>query len=142
MPRFQPSLLAGLALTTALAACSANSIGDRLPEAVGGLPAGAPARPVEANQYPAVHDMPPARPTEPMSEDAQVKLEKELQAARDQQEAREGQSAEGGKPGAGKKAAPVVSKKAVSPSKRPPAEVKKQPDDVIIVPPAGVATKP
>ena len=61
---------------------------DRLPEELGGLPAGTPARPATPYQYPAVHDMPPpARPT-PMSEEEQVKLEKDLATIRDRQEAR------------------------------------------------------
>jgi hypothetical protein len=63
---------------------------DRMPADIGGLPAGAPARPAEPYQYPAVHDMPPDRATAPMSEDEQMRVERELQAARDQQEIREG----------------------------------------------------
>lgn len=68
-----------------LSGCSPGPLVDRVPEAMGGLPAGAPARPTTPYQYPAVHDMPPARSAAPLSEDAQVKLEKDLAAARDRQ---------------------------------------------------------
>jgi len=37
-------------------------------------------------QYPPVHDMPPPRSTEPMSEEQQYRLEKELNALRERQE--------------------------------------------------------
>ena len=36
-------------------------LGDHLPNAVGGLPEGAPARPAADTAYPAVHNVPPAR---------------------------------------------------------------------------------
>ena len=62
----------------ALGGCSAGPMIDRLPGEMGGLPAGAPARPATPYQYPAVHDMPPPRSTTPMSEEEQFKLEKEL----------------------------------------------------------------
>src|SRR5262249_60009425 len=58
------------------------------PPADMGLPAGAPARPAVPYEYPAVHDMPPARATAPMTEEEQVKLEKELANVRDRQEGR------------------------------------------------------
>lgn len=82
-------------------------------------------RPVTPYQYPAVHDMPPARPTAPMNEDEQYKLENELRAARDRQEAREGQKP--GQVGTAKKTAPAS---------------KSQSSNPIIVPPAGVKTNP
>lgn len=89
MRLLQRTIVATAILTTMLAGCSAGGpIGDTLPNALGGLPQGAPARPnVPNRQYPAVHDMPAARSTEPLSEVDQVKLEKELQAARDRQAA-------------------------------------------------------
>jgi hypothetical protein len=65
-------------------------LGDRLPSDLGGLPAGAPARSATTYQYPAVHDMPPPRSTKTMSEEEQVRLEKELRAVRDRQESRAG----------------------------------------------------
>jgi hypothetical protein len=133
---FQLSLLAALGLATALSACSAGPLSDRLPESMGGLPAGAPARPVTPYQYPAVHDMPPARESAPLSEGDQDKLEKELRAARDRQEAQEGQGGKASQKGqAATKAATVTKKTAVS-------ATKKQPADVIVVPPAGVKTNP
>ena len=78
-------------LASVLAGCSESLI-DRLPGELGGLPAGTPARPITPYQYPAVHDMPPPRATTPLSEDEQVRLEKELTAVRDRQEAREGRT--------------------------------------------------
>jgi hypothetical protein len=79
--------IAGLALVAGLAGCSAGSMVDKLPADMG-LPAGAPARPAVPYEYPAVHDMPPARATVPMTEEEQVKLEKELANVRDRQEGR------------------------------------------------------
>ena len=79
--------IAGLALVAGLAGCSAGSVIDKLPADMG-LPAGAPARPATPYEYPAVHDMPPARATVPMTEEEQVKLEKELANVRDRQEGR------------------------------------------------------
>jgi hypothetical protein len=88
------------ALVAALAGCSASTVIDRLPADVG-LPAGAPARPEKPYEYPAVHDMPPARASVPMTEEEQVRLEKELSNVRDRQE---------GRSPPGKKAAPVAKK--------------------------------
>ena|SRR4249919_441380 len=79
--------IAGLALVAGLGGCSAGSVIDKLPADMG-LPAGAPARPATPYEYPAVHDMPPARATIPMTEDEQAKLEKELANVRDRQEGR------------------------------------------------------
>lgn len=82
------------AMLVGLVGCSAGPlIGDRLPEAAGGLPAGAPARPTTPYQFPAVHDMPPPRDTKPLSDEDQAKLEKELQATRDRQAAQAGDDA-------------------------------------------------
>jgi len=61
---------------------------DRIPGEIGGLPAGAPARPETPYEYPAVHDMPPDRASTPMTEAEQVRLEKELVTVRDRQEGR------------------------------------------------------
>src|SRR5262245_4520650 len=79
--------VAGLSLLVALGGCSAGPIIDRLPGDLG-LPAGAPARPEKPLEYPAVHDMPPTRSLTPMTEEEQVKAEKELTALRDRQEGR------------------------------------------------------
>src|ERR1700747_3500820 len=66
-----------------LAGCSGGSIvADHLPTAVGGLPEGAPQRPTTTSAYPAVHDMPPSRPTTVLTDAEQTKLESDLVAAR------------------------------------------------------------
>jgi hypothetical protein len=71
-----------LASALVLSACAATNIGDQLPTAVGGLPQGAPARPQTQPEYPAVHDMPPARNSTVLSGAEQKKLEEDLAAAR------------------------------------------------------------
>lgn len=71
-----------------VSACSqASSVFDHLPEAAGGMPSGAPARPAQPYRYPAVHDMPPPRGDKTLSEEDQLKLEKDLAATRDRQAA-------------------------------------------------------
>jgi hypothetical protein len=88
MALLQRTMAAVAILAAVLSGCSAGSIGDTLPESMGGLPGGAPARPNVTNrQYPGVHDIPPPRASQPMSEDDQVKLEKDLQGLRDRQNA-------------------------------------------------------
>ena len=82
---FDRSLWAALGLAALLSACAPGSVIDKLPGDMG-LPAGTPQRPATAYEYPAVHDMPPARVAPPLTEEQQVKLEKELDAARDRQE--------------------------------------------------------
>jgi hypothetical protein len=83
-------MLVALALATAaLAGCASGPMIDGLPSSMG-LPAGTPARPATPYEYPAVHDMPPARVIPTMTEEQQLKLEKELTAVRDRQEAGEG----------------------------------------------------
>jgi hypothetical protein len=88
---FERSILAalGLAMAAALAGCSSAAVIDQLPTNVG-LPAGTPERPATPYLYPAVHDMPPPRATPTMTEEQQVKLEKELTVVRERQEARDG----------------------------------------------------
>jgi hypothetical protein len=91
------SLLAACAIAASLTGCSAGTLGDAstslgeklksMPESLGGLPPDTPKAPAMPYQYPAVHDMPPPRAAEPMSEEQQYRLEKELNAARDRQEA-------------------------------------------------------
>jgi hypothetical protein len=102
-------LLAVLGAAIMLAGCSAGPAMEGLPQGIGGLPTGAPARPVTPYEYPAVHDMPAARPTKPMSEEEQVKAEKDLQAIRDRQLAREG-TPKKPDPAAKKQGAPVTKK--------------------------------
>ena len=55
---------------------------DHLPTAAGGLPDNAPARSTAELAYPAVHNMPPARATTPLSYDQQKRLEDDLVATR------------------------------------------------------------
>ena len=76
-----------LVLSLGLGGCASGGMADQLPTALGGEPASLPTRPKTEYQFPAVHDMPPARATVPLSDSEQVRLEKELQAARDNQEA-------------------------------------------------------
>ena len=91
-------LWAALSLAAVLTGCAPGPIIDRLPGDLG-LPAGAPARPETPYEYPAVHDMPPDRASSPMTEEEQVRLEKELIKVRDRQE---------GRPPASKKGAPTA----------------------------------
>jgi hypothetical protein len=85
---FARSVLPALGLAVALCGCSSGAFVDKLPSEMG-EPADAPARPATPYVYPAVHDMPPPREAAPMTEEQQVKLEKDLEAARDRQETRE-----------------------------------------------------
>ncbi len=76
-------LLAMLALAVTLSGCSTSQI-DSIPQALGGLPEGAPARSAEPVAYPAVHDMPPPRPAV-LDAEQQKKLEADLIAVRNRQ---------------------------------------------------------
>jgi hypothetical protein len=95
-----------LALSLGLGGCASGGMLDQLPPALGGEPDSLPKRPETGYQFPAVHDMPPARAIAPMSDSEQVRLEKELQTARDRQNALYSDDAE--KPAA---AAPAPKKK-------------------------------
>lgn len=76
-----------LGVSLGLGGCASGGMLDQLPASLGGEPAALPARPKDNQyQFPAVHDMPPARATAPLGESEQFRLEKELQAARDRQE--------------------------------------------------------
>ena len=57
-------------------------IADHMPAAIGGLPEDAPERPATPAAYPAVHNMPPARSSAPLSNAQQKQLEDDLVAAR------------------------------------------------------------
>lgn len=83
------SILVALGLAVALSGCASGPMVDGIPSNIG-LPAEAPVRPATPYEYPAVHDMPPPRPIRIMTEEQQIKLEKELATVRDRQEAREG----------------------------------------------------
>ena len=93
-----------LALSLLLGGCSAGAIVDKLPGEVS-EPADTPARPATPYAYPAVHDMPPPRAAPVMTEDQQVTLEKDLEAARDHQEGRQKPAV---KPAAKKKPPPAA----------------------------------
>jgi hypothetical protein len=70
-----------------LGGCSPAPMMERLPAAVGGLPAGTPTAPATAAYgYPAVHDTPPPRAAAPLTDEQQLELEKQLQNARKKQE--------------------------------------------------------
>src|ERR1039458_9449279 len=86
---FHRSLWAALGLAAALSACAPGSVIDKLPGDMG-LPAGTPQRPATAYGYPAGHDMPPARGGPRLTEEPQVKLEKQLDAVRARQETLDG----------------------------------------------------
>jgi hypothetical protein len=73
------------ATVAALGGCSSDKIIDELPPAMG-LPTGTPARPATPYTYPAVHDMPPPRATEPLSAEEQLKMEDDLIQLRKRQE--------------------------------------------------------
>ncbi len=83
-----PALGLALSLSLGLGGCTPGFVIDHLPDAVGGEPAGTPARPTKSYQYPAVHDMPPPRVTSPLSDDEQLKVGQELEAARDSLESK------------------------------------------------------
>ncbi len=87
------ALAVALAAALGLAGCGsvAERISERASEAPGiGLPSGAPERPVTPVAYPAVHDMPPARPAALMNEAEQERVERELLAARARNQAAAG----------------------------------------------------
>src|ERR1700682_5288672 len=94
----QRSIVAAGVMAAALAGCSAGQLGDTLPNSMGGLPEGAPARAKTTRQFPAGHDMRARRSTTPISDEDQLKLEKDLQAARAKQEAIAGQPDPGTQP--------------------------------------------
>jgi hypothetical protein len=83
-----------LTLSMGLGGCASGGMLDQLPAAVGGEPASLPPRPKTEYKFPAVHDMPPERSAAPLSDNEQVRLEKELQAARDRQESLYGSASE------------------------------------------------
>jgi len=82
-----------------------------------GLPAGTPERPANTLAYPAVHDMPPARPAALSGAD-QIKMENELMAARDRQQNLAGQPVS---PPPTSYAAPPPAKKPAQPAAAPAA---------------------
>jgi len=71
-----------VAAAALLGGCAGTHMGDQMPAAIGGLPEGAPARPETQPEYPAVHEMPPARSSTMLSGAEQKQLEADLAAAR------------------------------------------------------------
>jgi len=90
------ALIAGAGV---LGGCSAGStVADHLPTALGGLPDGAPQRGTTSAAYPAVHDLPPPRPTTVLTDAEQTKLETDLAAARNRAAEAAKAAGEGDKP--------------------------------------------
>ena len=75
-------LVLALPILLALVGCSSGQIMDKMPEGMG-LPSNAPAKPAVPYEYPAVHDVPTQRGAPTLTEDQQIKLERDLAAARD-----------------------------------------------------------
>jgi hypothetical protein len=71
-----------LASAAGMPGCTAANFGDRMPQAVGGLPEGVPPRPQTTSSYPAVNDVPPPRASSVLTSEEQMKVEDELTAAR------------------------------------------------------------
>ncbi len=92
------SILAALCLAAGLTGCSAGPLGESLPESIGGLPAGTPPPPKVPYQFPPVHERPPPRATQPLTDEQQWKLEQDLNALRQRQEKREAGDKVGAKP--------------------------------------------
>jgi hypothetical protein len=59
-----------------------SQLGGQIPPSLGGLPADTPPRPQVIAPTPAVHDLPPPRSEPPLNAAEQLKLEKDLAAAR------------------------------------------------------------
>jgi hypothetical protein len=78
MPMFAAMLFCALAPGCA-------QMGDQLSTGLGGLPADTPQRPQVVAPTPAVHDVPPARPVPALNDAEQLRLEKDLAAARARQ---------------------------------------------------------
>jgi hypothetical protein len=100
------------ALALALGGCSsASQVFEKMPQSVGGLSADAPKAPATPYLYPAVHDMPAARQVKPLTDDEQLKLEKELLSTRDAQEKAAADDAQANQPPPPQPAAPAKPKK-------------------------------
>jgi hypothetical protein len=95
-PRLGTALL--LLCAGILSGCSSAMVEDHMPTAVGGLPDNAPSRPAADLAYPAVHNMPPARATTPLSYDQQKQLEGDLIAARNKYGGKDEPTATGSTP--------------------------------------------
>ena len=110
-------VLAGLGLS----ACS--TVGDTLPEKVGGLPANAPARPADPLPTPNVYEVRPTREARPLDATEQKKLESDLTSLRESQKARANPPPP---PPAAKKAPAKKPTKDAAAAKKPPVDEKPQ----------------
>src|SRR3984893_7536947 len=81
----QPLIGLGLVCAGSILLVSCSTMMSEMPTQAGGLPAGPPERPAVAPVYPAVHDMPPPRPTAVLTEEEKKKVEAELAAMRAEQ---------------------------------------------------------
>jgi hypothetical protein len=72
-------LLAG---AVTVSGCSSYTLIDAMPTAIGGLPEGTPERPTAQN-YPAVHDLPPPRNDTPLNDAEKKRLKDDLTKVRD-----------------------------------------------------------
>ncbi len=79
LKRIGPVAVALLVAAT-LAGCS--SVVDHVPQSMGGLPEGTPARPETQAAYPAVHDLPPARRDGALSDAESKRLREDLKNTR------------------------------------------------------------
>lgn len=82
------SALAVLSGAALLSSCSAAGVGESIPQSLGGLPTGAPTRPVTPGVFPAVHDIPASRRDQALSVEEQDKLEQDLKDLKSRQETR------------------------------------------------------
>jgi hypothetical protein len=71
-------------LAVLVAGCTAADI-DRIPQDLGGLPAGTPARPAEPPPFPFIYDTPPPRTASLLDAEQQKRLEADLIAIRHRQ---------------------------------------------------------
>jgi len=100
-----------------LAGCTSAGMVEHLSPEMGGLPADTPAKPSTQYQYPAVHDMPPARPVPALNETQQTKLQEDLNKLRDRQESLNAEAAKTAAKTATKpKAKPAAKKKPSNPN--------------------------
>jgi hypothetical protein len=105
-----------------LASCT--SAVDALPEKIGGLPAGAPARLAEPLPTPNVYEVRPTREAVPLDTAGQKKLETDLTNLRESQKARANPPPP--PPAARKAPAKKAPAKDATAAKKPPADPKQQ----------------
>ncbi len=80
-----PRVVAVVMIAALLPGCSASQFFSGMPSAIGGETANTPREPDNPPAFPAVHDMPAARPVPVMTEEQQKQAEADLVAARDKQ---------------------------------------------------------